>query len=135
MRTDKRVRFAAVFAFGLAVGAAGCGNAARTEAAGGDPSAPADPSRTYVGKLAGGPDTARIGLVTRGTALVAYVCGGEEGFNRQDCRWFTGKLADGKGEVALEKGPKLAVTVKGDAAEGTGTTTGGKARTLKGAAR
>jgi hypothetical protein len=127
----RNVRLAAVFSFGLMVGAEGCGKTAPTEAAGGDGSPPSEPARTYVGKLAGGTDTARIGLATSGTSLLAYVCSGDEGFNGKDCRWFTGKLVDGKGEVALEKGPKLTVTVKGDAAEGSVTTSGGKALTFK----
>jgi hypothetical protein len=120
--------------FGLMVGATGCGKTDQSGAAGGDPPGPAKPARVYVGTVTGGPDTARIGLVTRGASVLAYVCSGEEAFNRRDCRWFTGKLAGGKSEVALENGPKLVIAVKGDAAEGTVTTAGGKALAFKAAA-
>jgi hypothetical protein len=109
-----------LMAVGLVVASAGCGQRGGAK--------PDEPSRIYVGRLEGGPDSARVGLVTRVGALLGYVCSGEEAFNRRNCRWFSGRLsADGAAEVGHDKGPKLAAVVKGDKAEGTVTTADGKA--------
>src|SRR4051812_42590389 len=92
----------------LVVGLAGCGKPPTTE---GD--ARQEPDRTYVGKLDGGPDSARIGIVTQGDRLLAYVCSGEEAFNGGNCRWLSGRLSSGAAELTHAGGMKLSVEVKG----------------------
>jgi hypothetical protein len=51
---------------------------------------------SYVGKLNGGPTSARVAVVADGDDFIAYVCSSDDAFNQKASRWFKGKLEDGK---------------------------------------
>ena len=53
-------------------------------------------STTYVGKLQGGPASARVAVVTDNDGFIAYVCSGEGDFNEKASRWFKGQVDNGK---------------------------------------
>ncbi len=126
MASDPRKYLASVAALGLAIALSGCGRPATPEGAGAG-GTPRGPARTLLGWLDGGPDSARIGLVIRGDDLLAYVCSGEEPFNKRNCVWLTGKLSStGVAELTHPRGLKLSVESSGDRAKGTVTTAEGQ---------
>jgi hypothetical protein len=128
-RLTQRFRFVfagAVLMATLATLAAGPEPAAAVPAAEDEPAAVE--SRTFIGTPDGAPRSARIGVVTNGTAFVAYVCSQEDAFNKACSQWIKGTVA-GKsklqGEVA---GVKLDAELNGDKIDGTLTADG---KTLK----
>jgi hypothetical protein len=83
-----------------------------------EPEPKAEPSRTYVGELAGGPRSARIAQVVRGSAVVAYACSQDQEFNQAHARWYEAELKDQRLAVSQD-GCKLTARVEADAVKGT----------------
>jgi hypothetical protein len=75
---------------------------------------------TYIGKLQGGPASARVAVVADGDSFTAYVCSGEDEFNQKASRWFKGAI-DGGTFSAERDGIKLSGTVTAAGIEGTMT--------------
>ena len=55
-------------------------------------SAPCLADGAYVGKLEGGPASARVAVVAAGSRFVAYVCSDDEAFNERYSRWLIGTV-------------------------------------------
>jgi len=51
-----------------------------------------DMSKTYIGKLQGGPTSARVAMVADGENFMAYVCSADDEFNQKASRWFKGTM-------------------------------------------
>ena len=82
------------------------------------------PVKTFIGELAGAPDSARIAFVVEAGKFVAYVCSGDEPFNDKFSRWFRGDIRDGKLSAATQCEAKLNATLSGDTLTGNLTKEG-----------
>ncbi len=78
-------------------------------------------SFTYIGDVDGG----KVGVVASASDFVAYVCGGNDAFNKKCSRWMKGKVAAGKLSGAAPDGSKIEATVADDTVTGTVTTKDG----------
>lgn len=94
--------------------------AAVMAAAGGKALAEDMPAPQFVGKLQGGPPSARVAVVADEDSFIAYVCSGDDAFNQKASRWFKGKVENGK-FTAERDGVKLTGSVSAEGVEGVFT--------------
>lgn len=73
---------------------------------------------TYIGELAGAPESARVAFVVEGDKFVAYVCSGDQPFNNTFSRWFRGDVKGG-GMAVTADGVELKATLKDGTVSGT----------------
>ena len=91
--------------------------AAVMAATGGKASAEESSATTFVGKLEGGPASARVAVVTDEDGFIAYVCSADDGFNQKAARWFRGTIEDGK-FAAERDGLKFSGKISPDGVQG-----------------
>ena len=83
------------------------------------PPAPPDAAaaHTFVGTIAGAPESARIGVVCDGKSFLVYACSDDKGFNADHAAWFKGASAGDKIE-AVNGARTLKATVTADTVSG-----------------
>jgi hypothetical protein len=90
---------------------------------------------SYIARIDGAPDSARVGIVVEDGKFAVYVCSLDDGFNLTSARWYAGDVgADGSVQGVSPDGVQFQGNVTGDTFSGTLINTAGQTLTFNGKA-
>ena len=90
---------------------------------------------SYIARIDGAPESARIGIVVEAGKFAVYVCSLDDAFNLTSARWYSGDVgADGLVQGVSPDGVQFQGKVSGDTFSGTLINTAQQTLTFSGAA-
>lgn len=90
---------------------------------------------SYIARIDGAPDSARVGIVVEDGKFAVYVCSLDDAFNLTSARWYTGDIgADGSVQGVSPDGVQFQGTVSGNQFSGTLINTAQQTLTFNGTA-
>ena len=104
-------------------------------ACGGQPAATTTAATSYIARIDGSPDSARVGIVVENGRFAVYVCSLDDAFNLTSARWYSGDVAaDGSVQGVSPDGVQFQGKVSGDTFTGTLLNTAQQTLTFSGKA-
>jgi hypothetical protein len=121
------ILFSIVTLFALLISACGAGTANSVETTVG--------AQTFIARLSGAPDSARVVVVVEDGKFDAYICSLDDPFNLTTARWYKGEIAANDGfQGNSTDGVTLAGSINGHHFSGKVTNTEGETFTFEGEA-
>ena len=104
-------------------------------ACGGQSAATTASATSYIARIEGAPDSARVGIVVENGKFAVYVCSLDDAFNLTSARWYSGDVgADGSVQGVSPDGVQFQGKVSGDTFSGTLINTAQQTLTFRGKA-
>jgi hypothetical protein len=104
-------------------------------ACGGQSTAATSGATSYIARIDGAPESARIGIVVEAGKFAVYVCSLDDAFNLTSARWYSGDVgADGSVQGISPDGVQFQGKVSGDTFSGTLINTAQQTLTFSGKA-
>jgi len=94
---------------------------------------PAAGGTSYIARIDGAPDSARVGIVVEDGKFAVYVCSLDDAFNLTSARWYSGDIgSDGSVQGVSPDGVQFQGVVKDNQFSGTLVNTAGQTLTFNG---